>query len=227
MKLKFLGIGAGFYPTYYNTSAYFIVDNNLILIDCGETVYKRLLDSIDIHSVDNIYVLITHLHADHVGSLPSLISYCACVVNKKIQVLHSEETICELLRLTGIKESFYTHHKQFEHTIKGVTIKPVRVKHAKDMKCFGYEIITEDDHIYYSGDSSSISEDILEKYLNGQIKRIYQDTSSSISNSSSHMYVGFLEEIIPKEFRKNVFCMHLDKDYKEELRQKGFSVCEF
>ncbi len=44
MNLTFLGSGACFYPALHNTSAYFIYNNNLFLLDCGETVYQRLLE---------------------------------------------------------------------------------------------------------------------------------------------------------------------------------------
>ena len=41
--LKFLGRGSAFNTAEGNTSAYHIIDNTLILFDCGETVFHTLI----------------------------------------------------------------------------------------------------------------------------------------------------------------------------------------
>lgn len=222
MKLTFLGSGACFYPALHNTSAYFVVDNNLILLDCGESVYERLLKNMDISQFEQIYVIITHLHADHVGSLGSLLSYCSCILNKRIFVIHPQDKICSLLSLMGIAESFYTYKAQLLDEIPGLHIAPVEVQHAMDMKCYGYEISWQDWHIYYSGDAAAIPSVILEKFYSGIIQEIYQDTASR--ESEHHMYFGKLEQVIPELDRNRVTCMHLDGSYSDELVKKGFCV---
>ena len=75
MELKFLGKGAAFYPVLGNTSAYFIYDKNLFLIDCGESVFKKVYEKDLFSEIDNLYVFITHTHSDHIGSLSSLIFF--------------------------------------------------------------------------------------------------------------------------------------------------------
>ena len=57
MKLKFVGTGSAF-SSETNNSAYFINNNNLFLIDCGETVFPVLKKSGVLEKVDNIYVFI-------------------------------------------------------------------------------------------------------------------------------------------------------------------------
>lgn len=226
MNLTFLGSGACFYPALHNTSAYFVFENNLILLDCGETVYERLLEREDIDQYKEIYVIITHLHADHVGSLGSLLSYCSCILKRRIYIIHPQKEICSLLSLMGIAEDFYNYRQEFSNAVAGLDIIPVEVQHASDMKCFGYEIRCKDWHIYYSGDAADLPDDMVGKFVSGEIQRIYQDTSSHKCDHPSHMYVGDLEKKIPMELRKRVFCMHLDRDWKRELLEKGFSVIE-
>ncbi|MFQ9702485.1 MAG: MBL fold metallo-hydrolase [Enterocloster clostridioformis] len=68
-----------------NTSAWFEADGCLFLVDCGETVYELLMKRSSLREYRQIYVLLTHLHADHVGSLGSLISYNYCILGKKNQ----------------------------------------------------------------------------------------------------------------------------------------------
>ena len=75
MKLHFFGCGSAFNPAMGNTSAWFEMDGCLFLVDCGETVYELLMKRSNLREYRQIYVLLTHLHADHVGSLGSLISY--------------------------------------------------------------------------------------------------------------------------------------------------------
>lgn len=226
MKLTFLGNGACFYPVLHNTSAYFVHGNNLILLDCGETVYERLVYREDLDRFDQIYVLITHLHADHVGSLGSLLSYCACVLKRRIYVVHPKEQICRLLSMMGIADDFYCYRERLTDEIEGLSITPVRVFHVSDMECFGYEIESRDGHIYYSGDAADIPGDILEKFRTGEIQKLYQDTSAHKSDCPSHMYVGDLEKVISWEQRKRVVCIHLDCDWKNGLQQKGFGTIE-
>lgn len=226
MKLIFLGSGACFYPKLHNTSAYFTYNNNLVLLDCGETVYERLLQCEDIENYEQIYVVLTHLHADHVGSLGSLLSYCKCVLKKRIYVIYPGEQVCKLLSLMGIADDFYYYKKTLGNELEGLRITPIKVSHALDMECFGYEIQCEKNHVYYSGDASDIPEEILEKFKSGEIQTLYQDTSTHESNSSSHMYVGELEKKIPFEKRKRIVCMHLDSNCHKELEEKGFSTVE-
>lgn len=60
--LKFLGRGSAFNTAEGNTSAYHIIDNTLILFDCGETVFHTLIKNnklsnlIKKHNIEDIYV---------------------------------------------------------------------------------------------------------------------------------------------------------------------------
>ena len=75
MKIKFLGIGSAYNTKWLNSNAYFIVANSLYLLDCGESTFGKLMElGILNDNYNGIYVLLTHLHADHAGSLPSLCS---------------------------------------------------------------------------------------------------------------------------------------------------------
>ncbi len=52
MELKFLGRGAAFNPKEGNNSAYFIENNQLFLIDCGENIFERLVENGLLESVE-------------------------------------------------------------------------------------------------------------------------------------------------------------------------------
>ncbi len=226
MKLNFLGKGCAFYPVYGNTGAYFLKGKELYLIDCGESAFEHLYRKINLDDLETVYVILTHLHADHVGSLGTLISYFYCLHGMQITVIHPEDTIEELLTLEGIDKKGYIHLKEMPENSAGLKAVPVPVKHAQDMKCYGYILSDSEDCIYYSGDSADTPEEIKEKFLDGTIRRIYHDTSTHDSDHPSHCFYGKLEAWIPPEKRGHVYCMHLDSPCEDILKERGFQIVD-
>ena len=109
MKLNFLGKGSAFYPLYGNTGAYMRFEDELYLLDCGETAFDTLYRKEDLDRISHIYVILTHLHADHVGSLGTLISYYYCLHGIQVYVIHPEPTVVQLLTLEGITPEGYCY----------------------------------------------------------------------------------------------------------------------
>ncbi|MBQ3947253.1 MAG: MBL fold metallo-hydrolase, partial [Ruminococcus sp.] len=64
--LLFLGRGSAFADE--NNSAFFVEDNDLVLIDCPATSYHKV-KKMNLEQYDNIYILITHTHGDHSGGV--------------------------------------------------------------------------------------------------------------------------------------------------------------
>ena len=226
MELKFLGKGSAFYPVYGNTGAYMLYGKELYLIDCGETAFDQLYRRIRLDEIEKVYVLQTHLHADHVGSLGSLISYFHHILNRQGMVIHPQPTITQLLTLEGIDPRGYIYEQFLPENAAGLHAEPVEVKHATDMKCYGYVITDQNESIYYSGDSSELPPEIRKRFLAGEIQRIYHDTASEDLPNPSHCYYGKMEEWIPKEKRSQIYCMHLDSPCEDMLRSRGFSLVE-
>lgn len=226
MNLHFFGCGSAFNPAMGNTSAWFESEGCLFLLDCGESVYELLMRGSDLREYRQVYVLLTHLHADHVGSLGSLISYNYCILGRKIWVIHPRSTVVELLRLMGIKDHFYDYSERLPENVRGISAEAVPVEHADNMDCFGYLLESEGERIYYSGDSARMPERIADMLTSGELDAVYHDTSLHDSPQPSHCYVGRLETAVPQEFRHKVFCMHLDGACREMLEEKGFRVVE-
>ena len=128
--------------------------------------------------------------------------------------------------LEGITPLGYHYHETLPENPAGLTAVPVEVKHALDMKCYGYVLSDGTETIYYSGDSSELPEDIRTRFLAGEIGRIYHDTSTHDSPNPSHCYYGKMEKWIPREERHRVYCMHLDSPCEDMLKEKGFSIVE-
>jgi len=90
MELKFLGRGAAFNPKEGNTSAYFIENNQLFLIDCGESVFERLIELDLLNNIESINLMITHTHSDHIGSLGSLVMYAYYTLKRPLNIILPE-----------------------------------------------------------------------------------------------------------------------------------------
>lgn len=223
MNLNFLGCGSAFNPVYGNTSAYFTMGNRLYVIDAGESVFLKLYQKELLKQYEEITIFVTHMHADHVGSLPSVISYAYYVLGKTVQVVYPDGALWKLLDLMGIDHAAYHRIESSSFAADGLKVQAIPVKHADDIHCFGYVIECDGDTIYYSGDSYEIPEEILHGFYNREIGRIYQDTTEFRSDHRSHCSLEELEQYIPENLRKYVFCMHFTTDFTEKLKEKGFA----
>jgi Cft2 family RNA processing exonuclease len=228
MKLEFLGSGAAFNPIMENSNAYFLAGKRFFLLDCGETAFGRIWNLPAYTESEEVVALITHLHADHVGSLGSLISYSYYVMGKPVTVAHPLETIVRLLDLLGIDRACYRFRKlgrsEAEDLGGGVSAKALLVDHVPNMTCFGYLVSDGAESVYFSGDAKSLPAEVLEGLESGEIDRAYQDTSNTPSDHPAHATLSYLESIIPERLRGKVYCIHLDYDYRDLLIRKGFRV---
>ena len=223
MHVTFLGTGAAFNPEMDNSNAYFVVEDEFFLLDCGESTFGRIWNLPELNRATRITVVVTHLHCDHVGSLGSLISYCRYVLNKPITIVHPLSTVVQLLDLMGIDRSNYSYLERYQ-SHGGISFEPIEVEHVENMHCFGYIVRTGQLNFYFSGDAIRIPESVLEEFRAGTIDQIYQDTAIEVSAHPTHGNLGYLEQLFTTEERKRVFCIHLDRDYRDILKEKGFGT---
>jgi ribonuclease BN (tRNA processing enzyme) len=224
MEIKFLGMGSAFNPKMENTNGFFVQGGELYIIDCGETAFGKLWNHPDVGSASRITAAITHLHGDHVGSLASLISYCYYVLRKPVRVFHPLETVVRLLDLMGIERFSYEYVSRLSG--ETVSFEPVEVEHVDTMTCFGYVISGPEGNLYYSGDAKYVPESVIRGFLEGKIARIYQDAALNPGDHGTHGSLAYLEETFPQETYGRIYCIHLDTDYRQILREKGFALAQ-
>lgn len=224
--LKFLGRGSAFNTKEGNTSAYIKEGSHLLLIDCGENIFDRIMSKKLLDGVDKVDVLITHLNSDHVGSLSSLIYYCYYIKKFKVNVHFPTMELYDLLMLNGHKGEFNNVllNENYPDMVCWKIIKPFKVSHIDTMNCYGYCIYDENDKIYYSGDSNVIN---IDKEFLDFFTEIYQDTCSMDYEGNVHLSLKKLCEAVPMEYRNKVYCMHIDKDELiDKAKSEGFNVVE-
>lgn len=223
LELKFLGRGSAFNPACGNTNAYFEIGGDLFFLDFGESAFSKAVKHLRLESRNRIVVLLTHLHADHAGSLASLISYSYCVLGKQVLLVHPVDTVVEMLRLQGIAASFYEYRPALPEDYP-VRAEALEVDHAPDMRCFGYFLYDQEHRIFYSGDTSRLHERVREALLAGELDRVYHDVASH--ESASHCYVQRILDAVPKPLLGRIHAMHLDSDCADGFRNMGLSVVE-
>lgn len=217
----FLGRGSDFYDEEGNTSAFFIENNKMVLIDCGETVFGKILENELLNGINDINVMITHLHPDHVGSLASLIFYCYyrkqilpnIIVDENIKYMSHLKI---LLGILGVNPGMYKikNTKDLcERFDNFEFINFIQTKHQSGMNCYGIEFLTKDGMIYYSGDSNNL--DYINKIISsGEVINTIYTEATFIEDyvGSPHTSLRMLDKDIPEDLRKKVFCMHFDDE---------------
>ncbi len=220
--LHFLGLGSAFNPEMDNTSAWFAEKGIFFLLDCGETVFGKIWDIPQFKEASKVAVILTNMHSDHVGSLGTLLSYCAMVVHKQVEIYYPSDQLGPYLSMVGIDKSFYTHVREVP-TSWDLQLAAYPVRHAPDMDCFGYVLHLGGKVLYYSGDAAEVPKPILKQFFENEIDILFQDTS--MEDSKHHCPLVKLEQAIPPAYRARVYSMHIaNRQNIEAITQKGFKV---
>lgn len=233
MELLFLGRGSAFNTSEGNNSAYFIDKNELFLIDCGESIFERIIERNLLDDISCVNVMITHTHSDHVGSIGSLIMYCYYVIHKKINIIISKDSLyrddlINLIRIFGCTNDMYSivYEDEFDNKYSLFnSIKYMKTNHVSQIPSYGILFNTSNGVVYYSGDTSDL--DNISDLINSDIviDKIYVDTTSVDVANNVHVYIGDLYELIPIDLRDKVYCMHVnDKKCCDMAIEFGFNV---
>lgn len=235
--LNFIGCGSAFNTSLGNNGAFIKSRNNLFMIDCGSSTFERIMKSNLLKDVDNISILLTHMHSDHVGSLGDLILYGFYSMGKigepNVHIfVPSDLDIKRFLKLVGVEENTYkitqfNNKSSYQYDNFYIEFKSIPVNHVKELSCYGYIIHYENKKIYYSGDSNEIPKDILNKLNNDYFDLFYQDTCKADYEGNVHLSLKQLNKLVDYKVRKKVYCMHIDNEFSlKEARELGFNVVQ-
>lgn len=234
--LKFIGTGSAFNTDMGNTSAYIKQNGTLFLLDCGETAFARMKQLNLFDEVENVYIAITHMHSDHVGSLASLIAYLnifkdivpTIVITNEDSAEAQEQNFRTYLSVMGIGEDDYdfSYGDMLEDVLEGLKkVELVEITHSKAVTSYAIELYFEDKVIYYVGDN------IDKEYLSNLSQTItlndiiYTDCTNRDYAGRVHIMLDELAEIFTEAQREQVFCMHFDSyGVYSDARNLGFKT---
>lgn len=224
--LNFIGNGSCFNTAFGNNSAYYFNNQNqsLLLIDCGETVFERLMKQKLLENIKAIDILITHMHTDHIGSLSSLLFYCEYGKGIVPTVIYPDKSsMQQYLSLVGNEPQAYKLINPTE--CENYRIKEIKQEHSKFINAYGYILDLEGRRIYYSGDTKTIQMPIIEALKKGVFDEFYQDVSRF--ETPAHLNIETLSNLFNKEERKKITCMHFDDEItKTKAESMGFSIAK-
>jgi len=235
MKLNFLGRGAAFNPEEGNTSAYFVEDKQLFLIDCGEGIFERLKKNGLLDNVEAVNLMITHTYSDHIGSLGTLAMYCYFALHRPLNIVVPSEAK-HLSDIEKILSGFACTPEMYNYVDCGYydnkftsfqNIRYMETEHDTNLASYGLLFNTLDGLVYYSGDTNDLK-NVKALIGTGQnIDKLYMDTTSANYPGNVHLYVGILQEQIPDNLKSKVYCMHFNNaECIEMARNMGFNVVE-
>lgn len=186
MEIKFLGTGGAFDYTKGTSAATVRTSEGSFLIDCGPSIYEALCENNLVEQID--FLLLTHLHADHIGSLGTMLAHFERSTGSKVKILYPTETFKEsLVQLLTV--TFVAHHVELikldGHSDK-IGYIDTTSQHVKNMPTFAYYFTEGDELIYYSGDLGVL------------------DTTVKFLKSRSEKNIHVFQDINPKEGRAHV-----------------------
>ncbi len=210
MTIKFLGTGGAFDYEFGNSAAWIDFQGTKILIDCGNSVYRRLRETDLADQID--YILITHFHDDHVGSLSSVILHHKYFLSppRKARILVPnlafQQMILDYVHFSLTEPLNYLEFFPME-TVPGITAIDTYGKHIEGMPTWAYCFESETDLLAYSGDLGDPH--LLFHYLDqrpGKKTQIFHETSFHKTDGVHSYY----QDLNPKAEKYDLFGYHCD-----------------
>ncbi|MBA9075349.1 MULTISPECIES: MBL fold metallo-hydrolase [Rufibacter] len=191
MKFTFLGTGGAFDIEFGNSAALVEFKTHTILLDCGFTVYPVLRANQLTRGIQ--YILLTHLHNDHTGSLANILLHCHFFnTNCRPAILYPDDDfrdeIYEFLRLQLQKPEKYVDFVPLSE-LPGITAVDTFGQHADNLQTYAYIFEENGQRIAYSGDMGQ--PEAFYAYLRGMPPKpttVFQDITFDEANSAHTYY---------------------------------------
>ena len=223
MNLKFLGIGGAFNTVQGCNCAFIKEGDKILFIDLGLDSFSKIIKYNLLHEINDVYVVITHTHGDHVGGLPTFIQYCSNIKHIKVKIIDNSIDFTNRL----VKFLNFAAVNVFDYTFVKVEQLPfyfgLRLKittHAPSLECYSIIFTKNGEHVLYTSDSNDI-EFVKEKIKDNSFVKIYCDVSCK-----GNKHINFND--LKHEDKSKLILMHLqDSKLYEEVKKEVFMVPDY
>jgi ribonuclease BN (tRNA processing enzyme) len=159
LGIRFVGTGGAFEVELGNSAAVVSLSGSNYLIDCGHSVFPRLVKLGIVDKIDGVFV--THLHDDHVGSLSSFVLYYSLVLQKGRLKIYVPTAKFQEQLVALLTHSLGDPHQRIEFRpisdVEGAGYVDTFGRHVEWMQTFAYFFSDGKTSIVYSGDNGDIN----------------------------------------------------------------------
>ncbi|OPH47671.1 MBL fold metallo-hydrolase [Paenibacillus ferrarius] len=233
LQIQMLGTGSAFAKTLYNTSALVRSTNGNVLIDCGYSTPKSLHEiNIQPDQIDGI--IISHIHADHVGGLEEMAFRLLYEFNHKKTKLFLTQSIAAILWENTLKGGMYNPSDGFtriedyfeivlidEHIpteiLPGFTVEMITTMHIPHKPNYSLFI---NDRTFYSADTQFNAELLMQEVVN---KRNCHTILHDCQLSGYGAIHATLEQLLtlPHDIQERIYLMHYGDNMMNYIGKTG------
>lgn len=220
MNLNFIGIGGAFNTELGSNSSYIKENDKILFIDFGLDTFEKVVKHKLLEGIKEVYVLITHLHGDHVGGLPTFIQYCYFGFNIVVKIINNSEAftnnLVSLLNITAVQSNNYELIDVAKIPFS-FEIKLRLTKHHPLLECYSIIFTTNNENILYTSDSNDI-EYLKQKINDPAFTKIYTEVGETPSVHTDYKELKNLD-------KTKLILMHIENmKLYEEVLKNGYQV---
>lgn len=229
LRLQMLGTGGAFAKKYYNNNGLLFADDFTLLIDCGITA-PLALHKLD-QSLDKIdAILITHIHADHVGGLEELAFRMKFGYGRRPVLYIADQLATPLWEntlkggmtqdgLNCLEDAFDVRLLQagIPHTISpGLQIELIQSPHIPGKPSYSLYLNNE---VFYSSDMT-FKPDLLNELVSSRNCRKILHEVQLTGPGQVHTTLAELLTL-PQEIQEKILLMHYGDEMEEFIGKTG------
>lgn len=233
LQIQMLGTGSAFAKTFYNTSALIRSDGMNILIDCGATTPRSLHElGVDLSEIDGI--IISHIHADHVGGLEEIAFRLLYQYNQKKTKLFLTKPLADVLWENTLKGGMYNPADGFnclEDYFDVILIEenePIAIHPGLTIECtitlhiphkLNYSFFINS-RTFYSADTQFNEEFLIKEVIH---KRNCHTILHDCQLSGHGFIHATLEELLtlPEHVQNRIYLMHYNDEMMSYIGKTG------
>ncbi|MCR8633542.1 MBL fold metallo-hydrolase [Paenibacillus radicis (ex Xue et al. 2023)] len=232
LQIQMIGTGSAFSKKFYNNNALVFCNGFTLLIDCGATAPRALYElNIPLTNIDGI--LITHIHADHVGGMEEFAFRLHYAHNKHRMKLFVPSTLLYslwnhslrgglenkaegLLQLEDYFEVIILEEAVTKKLSPNLTVELIPSTHIPEKPSYSLLL---NEKVFYSSDAKFDEKLLIDLHTKGRCDYILHDCQFATPG----IVHACLDELLtlPESIQEKVMLMHYDDKVDQYIGMTG------